>query len=1448
MQELFSESSCWIWLNRAPEINCYGEFRESFPVVSDERIRLLISAEGQYAVFFNGEYIPSTQYPDYPFYKAVQCVELEGINTERSNELVIQVLYCGADSYVARKETPGVRFEVWQGEKIVCASGKATAARRMGGYQSGEVKNITPQLGAGVVYKNPRSYPWERAAAIEKDCRLVPKPIRELEPGGRREIRLLTQGVFTVHESGLHQYAGLAFREAHSIVKSPVQPDGGDKICFPSEDGVRLFADEGDGFYLILDLGEETTGYLDMDIVCPSAVRVDISYGEHLEDLRVRTDVGERHFTFQWEAPQERRRFIHYFHRVGARYLQLFIYGKEAVVYYAGIVPVNYPFSGEGEFHCGDHLHNQIFQTAKHTLRCCVHQHYEDCPWREQALYAFDSRNQMLFGYYAFGELEQPKASLRLLALSQREDGLLELCAPARTSINIPSFSLMFIVALEEYCRYSGDAAFGKEVLPVAERILDVFRGHVSDGLVWNFTEPCYWNFYEWRPLLDGVPIERKEALLPSAEAPLQLLLILALQRIRKIYKYLGRRTDELEREIRILEKGMEQFWNPEEEVYASFIRNGKQLQGAEFVQALALYTGIVPAGRQKRLREKLHKGGLVRASMATSVFVYEALLQEPEKYGIFVFEEVAKRWGRMLYHGATAFWETDDGADAFERAGSLCHAWSCVPIYLYGAYVLGVRPTEPGVWRKGAAVLSGISEAEGKLCSPEGILEIHKNEKEGIDMGFQAQWIHATRDLGSVCPVFRKDFDSGKPVRRAELYLTALGVYEVRLNGEKISDYVLAPGWTAYDKRLQYQHYDITPFIREKNSVTVTVGSGWFRSPIGQGDIERRTARPCGIWGELRLLYEDGTRETLPTDNSWLYSESRTRFSEIYDGECYDASFETENWDPVRTFSQTDEILIPQEGEEIREMERVAAKSVIKTPDGDTVVDFGQEVTGYVEFTVEAKGQEHIRIFHGEVLDRDGNFYNENYRNAKAEIHYICRSGVQTWHPSLTFFGFRYIRVEGFPGIVEPGQFTAIVVYSNIQKTGSLCCSSAKLNQLFSNIFWGQKGNFLDVPTDCPQRDERLGWTGDAQVFVKAASYNYDVERFFRKWLRDLAADQRENGAVGCVVPDYLPNIDASAAWGDAATICPWQIYLTYGKKEVLEEQFASMKSWVDYITAATTTPYLWTGGEHFGDWLALDAPPGGYKGASREDFIASAFYANSVNLVVKAGRVVGADITEYEELYQNIIKEFRRVYPAYGTQTEHVLAVQFGLSPNPQKTADELAEIIRRDGYRLKTGFVGTPYLLHVLSDYGHGEIAYRLLLREEYPSWLYSVNKGATTIWEHWDGIMEDGSFWDKIMNSYNHYAYGAVADWVYEKAAGIQTIEDEPGFARVRIAPVPDGSLEWLEASIQTKHGKIRSKWTNVGKRVRYEIETAVPAELVINGKKQQVGPGFYTLWS
>ncbi len=718
--------------------------------------------------------------------------------------------------------------------------------------------------------------------------------------------------------------------------------------------------------------------------------------------------------------------------------------------------------------------------------------------------------------------------------------------------------------------------------------------------------------------------------------------------------------------------------------------------------------------------------------------------------------------------------------------------------------------------------------------------------------MKFNAKWICPLNDFGDVAPVFKKEWSSNKKVESVKLFITALGVYDLKINGEKVSDYVLAPGWTAYQKRLQYQEYDITSFIKEKNEIKVVVGKGWFSSPMPgwmyPEHKEERRAQKKGLFAELQIKYIDGSVENIGTDSSWSCGESAVRFSEIYDGEFFDATFETKKWENSQEFEWSTDILIPQEGEEIKEMERVVPKSIFTTPKGEMVVDFGQEITGYVEINLEAKSGDEVKILHGEVLDNEGNFYNANYRGAKAELKYICKDGKQVWKPTLTFFGFRYILLENYPIKPSVDQFTGVAVYSDMVQTGYIRTGDEGLNQLFSNILWGQKGNFLDVPTDCPQRDERLGWTGDAQVFVKAASYNYDIEKFFRKWLRDLAADQRESGAVGPVIPDYLPNDRESSAWGDAATICPWQIYQTYGNKEVLHEQFESMQKWVDYITSSTNDEFLWTGGFTYGDWLGLDAPSGSYKGSTRDEFVSSAFYAYSTELLIKSGKVLEIDMAVYEKLYENIVKKFRATYTEYLTQTEHILAVWFRLAEDLQGTVDKLAQMIKAAGVQMETGFVGTPYILHVLSNYGYSELAYSLLLRREYPSWLYPISKGATTIWEHWDGIMENGDFWSDNMNSFNHYAYGSVADWIYEEAGGIKPIESEPGFRKVRIEPKTDIRLKELEVSINTRNGKIMSHWLHTEDGCRYEIETAVPAEVVINGKVTDVKPGKYVFWA
>ena len=616
------------------------------------------------------------------------------------------------------------------------------------------------------------------------------------------------------------------------------------------------------------------------------------------------------------------------------------------------------------------------------------------------------------------------------------------------------------------------------------------------------------------------------------------------------------------------------------------------------------------------------------------------------------------------------------------------------------------------------------------------------------------SKWIKPAVDTGDVCPVFRKKFITSGKIKNAKLLLTAMGVYETEINGNLVGDFFMAPGWTSYHKRHAYQEYDITEMVvgDAQNTIEITVGKGWYLSKLGWDDYLHTYGTEFGAIALLEITYESGEVDIIATDESWEYAKSAVLYSDIYNGETYDARIVPNDWKKVDIINISTDNLVSQDGEKVCEHERIKPIEVIKTPKGETVLDFGQNLTGRLEFTIDGKAGDVIKISHAEILDKDGNFYTENLRTAKQQIEYICKDGKQTYKPHFTFMGFRYVQLDEFPYEVKAENFTAIVTHSDIKRTGYFKCSHAKLNKLFENIIWGQKGNFLDVPTDCPQRNERLGWTGDAQVFVRTASYNFDVQKFFKKWLRDLVADQHTNGSVTHVVPQVLPEMWAgSSAWGDAAVICPWQIYLTYGDKEILDEQYDSMVKWVEYIRCGCEedSEFLFKIGDKHGDWLGLDAPEGSYKGSSGSKFIATAFYAYSTALLIKAAKVLGKDYMEYEKLYNEIVKEFQQNFECK-TQTEHALALYFNLAADKLKVIDSLAKMVIENGNKLTTGFVGTPYLLHALSENGHAEVAYNLLLQEEFPSWLYSVNMGATTIWEHWDGINENGEMWSTAMN--------------------------------------------------------------------------------------------------
>ncbi len=704
------------------------------------------------------------------------------------------------------------------------------------------------------------------------------------------------------------------------------------------------------------------------------------------------------------------------------------------------------------------------------------------------------------------------------------------------------------------------------------------------------------------------------------------------------------------------------------------------------------------------------------------------------------------------------------------------------------------------------------------------------------------SKWISYPTNEKFSCPVLKKSFKLNGEIKKATIKMTSLGCYYATLGGERVGDFILAPGFTS-NKRTQVQEYNITKLIKEENELRVTLSEGWFKGRINWRNNQDRPNMYPALICEIKLLYKDGKVEYIYSDESWETALSKITFADIYDGEHYDANYE-EKFVPVKVQDYDRDRLVKQQGEKIIEQETIKPHRIFKTPKGETVIDFNQNLTGYFEISLDAKKGDRVRLSVAEVLDKDGNVYTENYRTAKAEFIYTAKDGYQTYKPKLTFYGFRYIRVDEFPGEITADNIKAIVVHSDIKRTGYLNSSSPLLNKLFSNIIWGQKGNFLDVPTDCPQRDERMGWTGDAQVFVKTASYNYDVEKFFEKWLTDLKTDQTENGYVPSVVPQVWSDDWSGCGWGDASTICPFQIYLTYGNRDILKKQFKSMCGYLKYIGAKSTTRYLWTGCEHFADWLGLDSPAGSYKGASRDDFLASAYYYYSTDIVCKTGKIIGKNVAKYEKLRENILAKIRKTYTEYKTQTECVIALHFGITTDKKAVAKQLAEMIKANGTRLQTGFLGTPYLLHALSENGYTELAYDLLLQENYPSWLYSVKQGATTIWEHWDGMNDKGEFWSKDMNSFNHYAYGSVADWVYGVACGINTVEDKPGFEEILIAPKPTKKLSWLSAKIETRKGTLSSAWYKEGDKFRYEITTPSFATIIIEGKEYKVEKGSY----
>lgn len=731
----------------------------------------------------------------------------------------------------------------------------------------------------------------------------------------------------------------------------------------------------------------------------------------------------------------------------------------------------------------------------------------------------------------------------------------------------------------------------------------------------------------------------------------------------------------------------------------------------------------------------------------------------------------------------------------------------------------------------------------------------------------WSAQWIEpeAGQETGGPAPLLRKEFRLHGGLRSARAYITSHGLYELYLNGRRVGADLFTPGWSSYDRRLAYQSYDVTDLLNEgANAAGVMLGDGWYRGRIARG--KEHYGDRLGLLLELRLRYADGSEERIVSDSSWKSATGAVRSSGIYEGESYDArleqpgwsspGYDDQAWSGVKTVPAGGETVLAEAGTPVRRHEEFRPVRIFTTPAGETVADMGQNLVGWVRLRVQGPAGTVVRLRHAEVLDAAGNFYTQNLRSAQAQVSYTLKGqGVEIYEPHFSYQGFRYVAVDGYPGALTPDRLTGVALYADMAQTGALETSDPQLNQLQHNILWGEKGNFLAVPSDCPQRDERLGWTGDAQVFSPSAALNMDVSRFLANWMADVAADQYADGAVPWVVPDVLRKLPealrkigrtaGAAGWSDAAVIVPWNLYRAYGDRGVLEAQYPSMVRWVEYEKQHAGESLIWSDGFQFGDWLDYGAEKRGSKGITPTELIATAYFAHSADLLARSARVLGRDedAARYGQLFEDVRRAFQQRFidadgqVGGGTQTAYVLALDFALLAPQQRAAaaQRLAQAVREAGH-LSTGFLGTPHLLQVLSASGQADLAYALLLRREFPSWLYPVTRGATTIWERWDGIKPDGSFEDAGMNSFNHYAYGAVDEWMFQNLAGIAPDPVVPGYKHFLLQPLPGGGLSHAAGRLDTPYGTVESSWSDEGgvRSVKLRIPPNSSASLRLPG--------------
>jgi alpha-L-rhamnosidase len=663
------------------------------------------------------------------------------------------------------------------------------------------------------------------------------------------------------------------------------------------------------------------------------------------------------------------------------------------------------------------------------------------------------------------------------------------------------------------------------------------------------------------------------------------------------------------------------------------------------------------------------------------------------------------------------------------------------------------------------------------------------------------------------------------------------LGLYELHINGQRVGEDYFTPGWTDYTKRVYYQTYDITSLlVQGENAIGAILADGWYTGYLGFGRKREHYGSEPRLFAQLEIEYTDDTRQTIVTDKSWKANYGPHLEADFLMGEIYDArrqmsgwnmpGFDDVGWKPVAVGTELKPVIQSYPGVTVRQTQQIKSVKITEPEKGAYVFDMGQNFAGWVRLKVTGKAGTKVVLRFAEMLNPDGTIYTTNLREARCTDKYILSGkGEEIWEPGFTFHGFQYVEITGLPAKPSLDTITGIVVHSVTPPAGTFECSNPMVNQLQRNIVWGQRGNFIEIPTDCPQRDERLGWTGDAQIFVRTATYNMDVSAFFTKWLVDLEDAQTKEGAFPDVAPHKVAMGSGVAAWGDAGVICPWTIYKVYDDKRVVEKHYESMKKWIAYLKKNSKD--LLRPAYGYGDWVAVGSN-------TPKDVIATAYFAYSTRLVAKTAAVLGKDedAKKYKALFRQIREAFNKAYVSEDgrikgdTQTCYAMGIYFDLLAVDKRelAAKHLVDAIRKKNWHLSTGFVGLSYLLPALSQTDNLDVAYRLLNNETFPSWGYSIKNGATTIWERWDGWTEDKGFQDPGMNSFNHYAFGSVGRWMFGVVAGIDT--DGPGYKRIIIDPQPGGGFSYAKASYESIHGQVKSFWEI--KDSRFTLKITIPA--------------------